>query len=99
MLTTFNDVPDLLKKVITGDKLWVYSYDIETKAQSSLWKLPEEPRPVKILLTVFFNCKREVDHEFFAQGRTVNKVYHLKVMCRLREAIRQKGTKLWKTQS
>ena len=24
MLTTFNDDPDLLKKVITGDESWVY---------------------------------------------------------------------------
>ena len=31
MLTTFNDDPDLLKKFITGDKPWVYGYDIETK--------------------------------------------------------------------
>ena len=34
-LTTFNDDPDLLKKVITGNESWVYGYDIETKAQSS----------------------------------------------------------------
>ena len=34
MLTTFNDNPDLLKKVITADESWVYGYDIETKAQS-----------------------------------------------------------------
>ena len=32
MLTTFNDNPDLLKKVITGGESWVYGYDIETKA-------------------------------------------------------------------
>ena len=32
MLTTFNDDPDLLKKVISGDELWLYGYDIETKA-------------------------------------------------------------------
>ena len=30
MLMTFNDDPDLLKKVITGDESWVYDY-IETK--------------------------------------------------------------------
>ena len=32
MLTTLNDDPDLLKKVITEDEAWVYGYDIETKA-------------------------------------------------------------------
>ena len=44
MLATFSNDPDLLKKVITGDESWVYGYDIETKAQSSLRKQPEEPR-------------------------------------------------------
>ena len=41
-LTTFNDDPELLKKIITGDESWVYGYDIEAKAQWSQWKLPEE---------------------------------------------------------
>ena len=30
MLTTFNDDPDFLKKIITGDKSWVYGLDIST---------------------------------------------------------------------
>ena len=47
MLTTFRDGLDLLKKVITDDKSWAYSYDIETKAQSSQWKRQEDPRPKK----------------------------------------------------
>ena len=38
ILKTFNDDPDLLKKVRTGDKSWVYDYDIETKAPSFQWK-------------------------------------------------------------
>ena len=45
MLTTFNDNPDLLKKVITGDESWVQGYNIDTKTQSSQWKRPKEPRP------------------------------------------------------
>ena len=47
ILTMFNDDADLLKKVITGDESWVYGYDIQTKAQSSQWKRPEDPRPKK----------------------------------------------------
>ena len=35
MLMTFNDSPDLLKMVLTGEKSWMYGYDIETKAESS----------------------------------------------------------------
>ncbi|UYV71433.1 hypothetical protein LAZ67_8003173 [Cordylochernes scorpioides] len=95
-------------RVITGDKAWVYGYDVETKAQSSQWKLPHEPRPkearqvrsnVKVLLTVFFDCRGVVNHEFLPQGRTVNKEYYLQVMRNLREAIRQKLPDLWKNKN
>ncbi|UYV62765.1 hypothetical protein LAZ67_2001857 [Cordylochernes scorpioides] len=104
MLDSFRDDPNLLQRVITGDEAWVYGYDVETKAQSSQWKLPHEPRPkkarqvrsnVKVLLTVFFDCRGVVHHEFLPQGRTVNKEYYLQVMRNLREAIRQKRPDLW----
>ncbi|UYV74080.1 hypothetical protein LAZ67_11002046 [Cordylochernes scorpioides] len=84
MLDSVRDYPNLLQRVITGDESWVYGYDVETKAQSSQWKLPHEPRPkkarqvrsnVKVLLTVFFDCRGVVHHEFLPQGRTVNKEY------------------------
>ncbi|UYV84431.1 hypothetical protein LAZ67_X002145 [Cordylochernes scorpioides] len=78
-LDSVRDDPNLLLRVITGDEAWVYGYDVETKAQSSQWKLPHEPRPkkarqvrsnVKVLLTVFFDCRGVVHHEFLPQGRT-----------------------------
>ena len=47
MLKTFNDDPDLLKMVITGDESWMYGYDIETKAQSSQWKSQDRKKHVK----------------------------------------------------
>ncbi|XP_029665557.1 uncharacterized protein LOC115236955 [Formica exsecta] len=98
LLNEVNDDPELLKRVITGDETWVYGYDVETKAQSSQWKLPEEARPkkacqvrsnVKVLLTVFVDFNGIVYHEFLPPGRTVNKKYYLEVLCRLREAIRK----------
>ena len=46
---TVNDDSDLLKKVIISNELWLYGYDIETKAQSSQWKRLEEPRPKNAL--------------------------------------------------
>ncbi|UYV62851.1 hypothetical protein LAZ67_2002151 [Cordylochernes scorpioides] len=108
MLDSVRDDPNLLQRVITGDEACVYGYDVETKAQSSQWKLPHEPRPkkarqvrsnVKVLLTVFFDCRGVVHHEFFPQGRTVNKEYYLQVMRNLREAIRQKRPDLWKNKN
>ncbi|UYV74999.1 hypothetical protein LAZ67_12002048 [Cordylochernes scorpioides] len=79
MLDSVRDDPNLLQRVITDDEAWVYGYDVETKALSSQWKLPHEPRPkkarqvqsnVKVLLTVFFDCRGVVHHEFLPQGRT-----------------------------
>ena len=77
----------------------MYGYDIETKAQSSQWKRPVEPRTkkahqarsnVKVLLTVFFDCNGIEHHEFLPQSRTVNKEYYLEVMRLLQhEAIHQ----------
>ncbi|UYV78223.1 HSP90AB1 [Cordylochernes scorpioides] len=108
MLDSVRDDPNLLQRVITGDEAWVYGYDVETKAQSSQWKLPHEPRPkkarqvrtnVKVFLTVFFDCRGVVHHEFLPQGRTVNKEYYLQVMRNLREAIRQKRPDLWKNKN
>ncbi|UYV68230.1 SRM [Cordylochernes scorpioides] len=90
MLDSVRDDPNLLQRVITGDEAWVYGYDVETKAQSSQWKLPHEPRPkkarqvrsnVKVLLTVFFDCRGVVHHEFLPQ------------------AFRQKRPDLWKNKN
>ena len=36
-----------LKNVISGDETWVYSYDVETKVQSSQWMGKLSPRPKK----------------------------------------------------
>ncbi|UYV64377.1 SARM1 [Cordylochernes scorpioides] len=108
MLDSVRDDPNFLQRVITGDEAWVYGYDVETKTQSSQWNLPHEPRPkkarqvrsnVEVLLTVFFDCRGVVHHEFLPQGRTVNTEYYLQVMRNLREAIRQKRPDLWKNKN
>ena len=49
LIQTATNAPDFLKKVITEDESWVYSYDLETKAQLSQWKLPGCPHPKKVL--------------------------------------------------
>ena len=69
----FNDDPDLLKKVITGNESWLYVFDIETKAQSYEWKRPEEPKSKKARQVrsyvkvnsekVYFDCNDVVHHD------------------------------------
>ena len=88
MLTTFSDDPDLLKKGITSDESWVYGYDIETKAQSSQWKVLFAS--IAMAWCIMNSCYKVV--------RLIRNKY-LEVMRRLRKAIRQKCTELWKNQS
>ncbi|UYV77723.1 hypothetical protein LAZ67_15002053 [Cordylochernes scorpioides] len=68
MLDSVRDDPNLLQRVITGDEAWVYGYDVETKAQSSQWKLPHEPRPKKAR-QVRFECESFADSFLRLQGR------------------------------
>jgi len=43
------------------------------------------------MLTVSFDCEGIIHHEFLLRGQTVNKEYYLKVMQRLRGAVRRKS--------
>jgi len=64
LLNDVNDDPDLLKRV----KTW----DVKTKAQLSQGRHAGSPSPqvrsnMKVLLTVFFDCRDVVPLEFFPQ--------------------------------
>jgi hypothetical protein len=58
-----NDDKNFLKNVITGDKTWMYRYDVETKVQLSQLMGKLSPRPkkasqsrsnVRVIMIVFF---------------------------------------------
>ena len=53
MLNLANHDPEFIKTIITGDEIWVYGYDPETKFQSLQWKHPKLPRPkfIKTIIT------------------------------------------------
>jgi len=51
---------------------------------------------MKVMLTVFFDCKGVIHHGFLLHGQMVNKEYYLKVMKRLREAMKRKRSDLWR---
>ena len=104
LLDTANTDPQFLNTVITGDESWVYGYDPETKRQSSQWKHPESPRPkkarqvpskMKVMLTVFFDIRGIVHHEYAPEGQTVTKEYYQDVLRRLRDAVRRKRPDMW----
>ena len=72
-IQTTTDEPHFLKKVITGDEWWAYSYNLEIKAQFYQCKLPGSPGPKKVqqscskmktMLTVFFDWEGVVRHKY-----------------------------------
>ena len=103
-----SDYQDKLKCIITEDETWIYAYDPETADQSSEYRAKGEARPkrarqrrskIKVMMTVFFDCRVVVHYEFLPPRQTVNKEYYLCVMNRLRKAIRLKGPELWANNS
>jgi hypothetical protein len=62
---------NLMQDIITGDRTWVYGYDLETKRQSTQWESPKCPRPkkgrqvpskLKVVL-IFFDMEGIVHYE------------------------------------
>jgi len=48
-----------------------------------------------VMLTVFFDSRGVVHHEYAPQGQNINKEYYLEVVRRLRDAVRRKRPDLW----
>jgi len=105
--TVIND-PTLLLNVITGDESIVYTYDPESKLQSSQWKSPGSPRPkktrtqkskLKKMLICFFDQQGIVHREFVPPGMTVNADFYCDILRRLRENVRRKRPQKGKTRT
>ncbi|XP_033213836.1 uncharacterized protein LOC117170898 [Belonocnema kinseyi] len=96
---------NFLSRITTGEESWVYGYDIEAKVQSSQWVGQTSPRSkkarqvrsnVKVMLAVFY-AKVVAYDEYLPQGSTVNQIPYIEVLKRLRDAVRRKKPKLWRS--
>ncbi|KAG5325413.1 SETMR methyltransferase, partial [Acromyrmex heyeri] len=53
MLKKFNrGRSNLIYNIVTGDETWIYSYEPESKQQSTVWVFQNEPKPTKIVHAV-----------------------------------------------
>ena len=89
MLEKIKDDLDILRQFITGDEIWVFQYDPETKRHSMQWKTAESPRPkkacmskskIKVMLIAFFDQKGMAHHEFVPESETVNQHFYQQVL-------------------
>lgn len=97
-----NNTPTFISKIITGNKIWVYGYDTETKQVSLQWTSLQSTRPkrtqqpqraIKCMLIIFL-CWGIIHQEFVPPCTTVNSDFYCKTLRHLREVC-QKRPKLW----
>jgi len=95
---------DILDRIITGDETWVYQYDPEKKRQIVQWKTTNfheqknstgPNQESKQCCWLLFYIKGIVHYEFVPTGQTVNQVYYLEILERLREKARRKRPELF----
>jgi hypothetical protein len=71
--------------IYTGDELWIYAYEPETKQQSTVWVYQDEPNPTKVvrgrstskqMVTCFFGITGHVATVALEQRRTINSEWY-----------------------
>ena len=94
MLRIIRERPGTLKRIVTMDESWIYTYDPLSRAQSSEWLAQGDPRPQiarrgmpgKVLLVSFFDWRGMVYYEML-RNQTVNTDRFLGILTRLHEAL------------
>lgn len=86
-------------RLVTMDESWVYHFDPETKEMSKQWKHTSSPPPKKakvqqsagkVMLSVFWDCRGVILTDYLPAGRTITGDYYRKLLCDLREKIKEK---------
>ncbi|KAJ4428957.1 hypothetical protein ANN_25953 [Periplaneta americana] len=86
---------DLLDTANTdpGNKKTVVA--MEASRVSKAEKAQQVRSKIKVMLTVFFDVRGIVHHEYAPEGQTVTKEYYHDVLRRLRDAVRRKRPDMW----
>ncbi len=97
---------NFLDSIITGDKSWHFSYDLERKRQSAarcrqnsprLNKLKFQKPKIKTTLILFFDSRGVVHQKFVPERHTVNVSFYCNVLDHLSKPIARVRLDLWKS--
>ena len=106
MVELINSDPAVLDALVTCDESWIYSYEPETKRQSSQWKHAGSPRPKKarqsksthkLLMIPFFDSTGIIYLHWVPTGQTVNNEYYVEVLREFRKRLLGKRPALFKS--
>lgn len=93
------DPENFPSRIVTGDESWFHHYDPETKEQSKEWRKKHEGAPIKarvqksagkVLATIFWDASGILLEDYLEKGRTINAVYYVGVLDRLRYNIKNR---------
>ena len=71
--------------IVTCDETWIYSYEPETKQQSTVWVFPDDPRPTKVvrarsaskkMIAAFFGKSGYIATVPLEDHRTINALWY-----------------------
>lgn len=74
-----------INQVITGEKMWVYGYDVEIEVQSSQWVGKFSPRAkiaclvwlnIKVMPTIFYDNLDIIHDKFILARQTLTNIYY-----------------------
>lgn len=100
MLEILHFNKNYFEKIIAGDKIWCFSYNLETKRQCEQWIRPNSPKPKKLrfqksqikTMLIFFlrkgkHYQKVVHKEFEQQNTTVTSSFYKDILEQLLKRI------------
>jgi len=93
------DSENFFRRIVTGDEVWIYQYDPETKQQSKEWlpkgsrapiKFKQERSGKKVMATVFWDSEGVILVDFLDEKKTITAQYYVEVLKKLRSALAKK---------
>ncbi|RLU25238.1 hypothetical protein DMN91_003331 [Ooceraea biroi] len=91
MLKKFNrGRSHLVYNIVTGDETWIYSYEPESKQQSTVWVFQSEPKPTKVVRSRSAANEQEAK---FVQDRITGVEKHFAELCTIFAAFTRKAAR------
>lgn len=91
-----NEKSPFLEQIVTGDEKWIVYTNNKRKKQ---WLSPkehpiptpkQEPFPMKVMLSIWWNFKGVVHYELLERGKTITADLYCEQLGRLKQALKQK---------
>ena len=100
LLELFNaDPQDFIARIVTGDEVWLFHFDPESKFESMQWRKRGSKPPLKVraqksagkvMASIFWDSEGPLLVDYLEHGNTINAEYYSNLMRQLHQSIRYK---------